>query len=558
MARGCNVTRHLQSSLITLRRKASMPNSNGGYALKYAERGWKVFPCRSDKSPKTVNGFHDATTDYATIRNWWTVDSDALIGVAVPDEHVIIDVDPRNGGDEYWAAFAALHDWPGCYKSARTGSGGLHLWFRLPAGFEVDTLRSTVCRGVDLKRPGKGYVIVPPSVSDAGPYEWIDDKPATRLSLKHTDALLRPARVTREQNPDIPESLAAGVSGTRYGLAALENRKQEVLSAVEGERNNVLYANAAQIGRLVAGNQLDEHYALEQLQWAAGEIGLDDREIWNTLESGFDSGVVEPLVPEGLPQSSNAVLRDFLNGARTIATEQTYWTDWQGDYPEPEFYLDPLLPKNAYVLVYGSTEASKSMVWNAILAQGSHHGLKSSIYSLENPRAVDVSRLRRLAPNRDCFRITHEPINLSDPIDVQSMVDRDKGQHVILIDTYSHAYQNRQGDGNEQAIAFAQTVRHIMAETGATVIVLDHSGYQNQDEPRDASAKRQQVDTAFSMRSVGQWQRGQRQARFTITNFKAARLANPFQDVRGNISDTDDGGLALEWSSADFASRWSV
>ena len=50
-------------------------------ALRYAARGWPVFPCRG-KIPLTPHGFHDASTDAATIEAWWRENPDALISVA--------------------------------------------------------------------------------------------------------------------------------------------------------------------------------------------------------------------------------------------------------------------------------------------------------------------------------------------------------------------------------------------------------------------------------------------------------------------------------------------
>ena len=39
-------------------------------ALRYAAKGWPVFPCHG-KIPLTPHGFHDASTDAATIEAWW-------------------------------------------------------------------------------------------------------------------------------------------------------------------------------------------------------------------------------------------------------------------------------------------------------------------------------------------------------------------------------------------------------------------------------------------------------------------------------------------------------
>ena len=50
-------------------------------AISLARRGIPVFPCGQDKQPLTAAGFHDASTDTAVIRRWWTDHPDALVGV---------------------------------------------------------------------------------------------------------------------------------------------------------------------------------------------------------------------------------------------------------------------------------------------------------------------------------------------------------------------------------------------------------------------------------------------------------------------------------------------
>jgi hypothetical protein len=86
-----------------------------------------------------------------------------------------------------------------------------------------------------------------------------------------------------------------------------------------------------------------------------------------------------------------------------------------------------------------------------------------------------------------------------------------------------------------------------MASVGCTVVVIDHTGYAQEIDPRDASAKRQQVDVAVLMKKRGEWVFGQ-PARFSMKNHKAARFANPFY-LEGEISDVKDRGLALTWTT---------
>src|SRR6187399_1928561 len=71
-------------------------------ALGYAKRGWAVLPCRPrGKSPANKHGFKDATTDKAAIVGAWAANPSANVGIATgaASKIVVLDVDPRNGGD---------------------------------------------------------------------------------------------------------------------------------------------------------------------------------------------------------------------------------------------------------------------------------------------------------------------------------------------------------------------------------------------------------------------------------------------------------------------------
>src|SRR5689334_6745219 len=93
-------------------------------AHECAARGWHVFPCHSaiegrwscgkpdcknvGKHPRTANGLKDASVDPEQIQAWWHLNGRAPANIAIAAGQasglVIIDVDPRNGGDETLAA----------------------------------------------------------------------------------------------------------------------------------------------------------------------------------------------------------------------------------------------------------------------------------------------------------------------------------------------------------------------------------------------------------------------------------------------------------------------
>ena len=114
-----------------------MANPNLDAAHAYAAMGWKVFPLRSrTKVPLTEHGFHDATDDPDQVTRWWTNVAPAGVGIATgsPSSLIVLDVDPRNGGNESLATRLAQHgDLPPTVE-ALTGGGGRHLLFAIPEG----------------------------------------------------------------------------------------------------------------------------------------------------------------------------------------------------------------------------------------------------------------------------------------------------------------------------------------------------------------------------------------------------------------------------------------
>jgi len=160
-------------------------------ALQYAQRGWSVFPvyqavsagvcscpegvaCTSvGKHPRTQQGFKAATTDEAIIQDWWARWPKANIGIATGNvsKLVVIDVDPRNGGDE---SLRQLEDSHGDLSSGlvvQTGGGGQHIYFTYPDG-GIDLKSHVLTVGVDIKADG-GYVVAPPSLHASGKeYRW--------------------------------------------------------------------------------------------------------------------------------------------------------------------------------------------------------------------------------------------------------------------------------------------------------------------------------------------------------------------------------------------------
>ncbi len=99
-------------------------------ALAYAARGWPVFPCEpGNKKPLTAHGFKNASTDAATIEEWWARCPGANVAIATGEASGLYVVDEDAGGADTIAAL----DLPPT-RTVWTPTGGRHYYFRLPEG----------------------------------------------------------------------------------------------------------------------------------------------------------------------------------------------------------------------------------------------------------------------------------------------------------------------------------------------------------------------------------------------------------------------------------------
>ena len=238
-------------------------------ALNLASKGWPVFPCwwsgERAKAPMTKTGFKAATTDPEQIRYWWTRAPEALIGGALPNHLVVLDIDPHNGGsieglEEHLGPLPpTLTVWSG------RGDGGRHLYYHRPG---LDLTSTALPKGVDLRIGGKHYLILPPSLHPLTGKPYVaENLPVATLT---PSAALKLRRTTRTVTPRPLSSETA-----RNGLLAF------VAGAPEGERNSRLFWAACR------ASETNDVLALEGLRRAAATAGLSDIETERTIRSAY-------------------------------------------------------------------------------------------------------------------------------------------------------------------------------------------------------------------------------------------------------------------------------
>lgn len=238
-------------------------------AIDYAWKGWPVHPLVSgEKRPATAHGFHDATTDLEQIEAWWA-QVDYNIGLAIPPGVVVIDVDPRNGGNETARQLVRELGPVPHTRAAQTRAGGQHYW--LQTYLDPSRTASSLGAGVDVKISGKGYVVAPPSRVEPGGYSWLTSVQLAYLPESWTRRLTKAPRVHRAPAEPQTDPLV---------VRDLVRWECSVLSyAEEGNRNPELFKCAVRLaerGCLTAD-------AERRLAEVAAGIGLDAQEIGRAI-----------------------------------------------------------------------------------------------------------------------------------------------------------------------------------------------------------------------------------------------------------------------------------
>lgn len=279
-------------------------------ALKYASRGWPVFPLwgSDGKKPITTHGVDDATTDPDIITEWWERWPDANVGIACGAKSFdVVDIDSQKGE-------AALISWlneRGLFDEGKAAlnstvinltAKGKHLCFQ-PAGKLRNLVRAA--EDIDIKTDG-GYIVAPPSLHrETGiTYTWAPEHGPDEIDLAPFPEWLI-------------EYLKTGSNGSKRSLFS-----DEVIKIKEGERNQVLFKQGASARARGQGRAAIEA-ALLALNSTQCNPPLPEHEVLRIVESvleyapgGARDAIKEsdeelpPPPPEDIKELASLILRE--------------------------------------------------------------------------------------------------------------------------------------------------------------------------------------------------------------------------------------------------------
>lgn len=230
-----------------------------------AERGLHVIPvwrsisgrCTCPRGAECISpGKHPAidswqtaaSTELTILRDWFAGDRHNIGVVCGPSGIVVIDVDPRNGGNETLATLVAdLGPLPTTI-TADSGGGGTHYVFRRPTG----DLESKLGPGVDLLRDSRQFLVEPSVHPSGGLYRWRASCAPDEIAIASLpDAWIKRAR---RQAPRRPISTSPLVS-TDAKMERARRYLARIPGAVSGDNGHTQTFNA--VAHVMIGFDLD-------------------------------------------------------------------------------------------------------------------------------------------------------------------------------------------------------------------------------------------------------------------------------------------------------------
>jgi putative DNA primase/helicase len=254
------------------------------------------------KHPRTERGHLEATTDKTTIRDWWRQWPDANVGVRVGEDSgiIVVDIDPRNGGDD---ALARIIEEKGAAftktLTVSTGGGGQHYYYKY-----TGAPLAKAPRGIDLK--ATGFVVAPPSIHESGNvYKW-QTPPRDGTKMRQLP------KWTRDTSARVAERKTA----TRNGFVPV------------GERDNAAISYAGSLRRIGLG-EAEIAAALSVWSRMYLEEPLEERDVRRISRS---AARYEPVTEDEAKEWIESDMADFFVNmhGRDVRWHAKSWRIWTG------------------------------------------------------------------------------------------------------------------------------------------------------------------------------------------------------------------------------------
>lgn len=278
-------------------------------AEEYLAMGFSVIPVNKEKQPLIKwSTYQTHAPDIKEVVSWIKQFPDMQLGIVTGAVSDLAVIDIESGGDA--TQFPTT-------LTAKTGGGGVHLYYRHPGGTVKNGVRVTTL--VDVRGDG-GYVVAPPSHSSKGAYTWFSDPKITELSL--------------------------------YPVELMDTIAQDSVEKLvqTGERNVTATHKA---GELLAAFPAPE----------------SREEVWTLLQQWNQTELAEPLSTKELQKvfSSIAGRHEVKQSANTLTLKPfTLKELYEQEFPPIKWLAKDLLPVGMMGAITGESNSYKSFLTLAL------------------------------------------------------------------------------------------------------------------------------------------------------------------------------------------------
>ena len=257
-------------------------------ALKYAaDFQWYVFPLiPRSKRPLIPEWPTKASIDPPTIRDWWLKNPGANIGIACgPSKLVVVDCDVKNeaiNGLEAWLDLRQEYKIDDATVTQKTPSGGEHILYS-SNGHGIHNSSGELAPGIDIRADG-GYIVAPPSLTDAGEYAWEVTYHPTSTKLLPLPAsliaLLAKKNIAQKAQP-VPNAIYAGQrNAVLTSLAGTMRRRGMTESEISGA---LLIVNEDRCNPRLEATEI-QHISMSVCRYEPAVLGME--RVFNLTDLG--------------------------------------------------------------------------------------------------------------------------------------------------------------------------------------------------------------------------------------------------------------------------------
>lgn len=451
------------------------------------------------------------------------------LGIRLPADVVVLDVDPRNFVDGQNSLTMLVQNTGLDLKSSPhvvTGSGGDHYYFFKPADIElVNSLEKYP--GIEFKS-FKRQVVAAGSVHPNGEhYTWaIDSPPLTQMPDMPVEILRLALKQSRlSERTHVPGEI------TPYRL-------EKTLENLDPEKFSV---NDDWFPLMVACHQATNGEGREEfIHWSTSATGFSEHGAnigarWDSLDANHDAGITAATLHYILNQVGASVAPsdpedDFDEWIEEVVEPSSVKPRWSflsmeelEALPPPKWLVPGLLTEASIAAIYGAPEAGKSFLavdiamsvasgldWHGkeVLSGGVLYIAAEGAPGLSK-RACAWKKAHSAHSHKFNFKLMRDPINFASEntaettafIDalIAKVGDQKPSLKLVVIDTLNQTAAGADENSAKDMSRYIASMKRLRDETGAAVIVVHHSGKDSSKGMRGSTALLGAMDTTIEV-----------------------------------------------------------